>query len=115
MCLSVQRNSFLVFSSSRNGSAVVLTSVVKSPSWLIRPMNERRSVKQLGIGNSAIAFGLSGSVLTPCALIVKPTNFTSFSANLNLSGFSVMRRVLYSVAIARELCPRAGQSCHRTR
>ena len=52
MCVSVQRNSFLVFSSSRNGSAVVLTSVVKSPSWLIRPMNECRSVKQLG--NSSV-------------------------------------------------------------
>ena len=30
LCISEQLNSFLVFSSSRNGSTVVLTSVVKS-------------------------------------------------------------------------------------
>ena len=52
VCISVHRNSFLAYSSSRKGSAVVLISAVKSRSWLMRPMNERSSVTQLGVGNS---------------------------------------------------------------
>ena len=90
MCGSVHLNSFLYFSSSRSGSAVVLTSVVKSPSWLTRPINDCSSVNQLGVGNSAIALSLFGSVVIPSALTVNPTKFTSFSANTNLSPFRVI-------------------------
>ena len=101
VCDSVHLNSFLYFSSSRSGSAVVLTSVVKSPSWLTRPINDRSSVKQLGVGNSAIALSLFGSVVIPSALIVNPTKFTSFSANTNLSAFRVMLCSLHRSSSAR--------------
>ena len=46
-------------------------------------MNERNSVKLVGVGNFLIAFSLSGSASIPSLLNTNPTYFTLFLANSN--------------------------------
>ena len=48
-----------LFMSGRSGLVMWARSGMNIPSWLARPMNPRRSLRFLGLGNYAIAVNLS--------------------------------------------------------
>ena len=76
-------------SSDRNGSiiSVILNAYA---TWFTRPNHDRTSVREVGVGKSAIAFVYFLHGRTVSLDISKPANSTVSLANLNLLGFSVM-------------------------
>ena len=84
-------NSRFGLSKGRIGSETDATSLENPDSCSTKPKNDRRSVRFLGVGKSAIALILPGSTLMPPFSISYPTQVNLRRAKINFLALRVTR------------------------